>query len=200
MKKLHLYSGLIISLFVFAHLANHALIFWGEEVHLAFMDGLRRVYRYVVVEALLIAAVVLQVFSGIKLFVKRRKFRLSGFDRLQLYSGTYLAFFLLIHVSAVLIARSYFLIDTDLYFGAAGLNLWPFQLFFIPYYFLAVLAFFIHLACAYRISMMGFLGGKRKAELHAKIIIGLGVILSTLIIIGMQGVEIPQQLRELYGQ
>lgn len=199
-KTVHLFSGIIISIFVALHLINHALIFSGPETHLDFMSAIRIVYRNIFAETILILAVMVQVFSGIRLFVRRRKFKLSGFDRLQLYSGLYLAFFLLAHLTAVLGARSYFNLDTNLYFGAAGLNLWPFQLFFVPYYFFAVSAFFVHLACAYRLSMMRVLDSRQKAEFHGKLIIGFGIILSVAIIIGMQGVEIPVELRKLYGQ
>ncbi|MFS2216272.1 hypothetical protein ACEN9H_11915 [Massilia cellulosiltytica] len=34
--------------------------------------------------------------------------------------------------------------------AAAGLHVWPFVLFFVPYYFLAVAALFVHVGCALR--------------------------------------------------
>jgi hypothetical protein len=67
---------------------------------------------------------------------------------LQATSGTYLAFFLLVHISAVLVGRSVLGLDTNFYYAAAGFHVQPFQLFFAPYYFLAVVALFTHLGCA----------------------------------------------------
>jgi ABC-type sulfate transport system permease component len=59
-----------------------------------------------------------------------------------------LALFLLIHVSALLFGRAVLDLDTNVHFAAAGLQAWPYSLFFVPYYFLAVLAVFTHLGCA----------------------------------------------------
>ncbi|MEM8594488.1 MAG: hypothetical protein AAGF06_06710, partial [Pseudomonadota bacterium] len=67
---------------------------------------------------------------------------------LQVVSGAYLAFFLLNHVGAVLFARTVSGLDTNVYFGIAGFHVAPFQMLFIPYYFLAMLALFVHIASA----------------------------------------------------
>lgn len=57
-------------------------------------------------------------------------------------------FFLVVHVADVVVDRSALGLDTNFYFAAAGFHVWPFGLFFGPYYFLAVITLFTHLGCA----------------------------------------------------
>jgi hypothetical protein len=57
------------------------------------METFRIVYRNVFAESILIVAVALQVFSGIKLVLQSRKNAVSFLDKLHIYSGLYLAFF-----------------------------------------------------------------------------------------------------------
>jgi len=70
---------------------------------------------------------------GVKPFKAIRKKEISNFDRLQIWTGLYLAIFLVIHVSVVLVGRFILHLDTNFYFGVAGLNSFPFSLFFILY-------------------------------------------------------------------
>jgi len=147
MKKIHYFSGSFITVFIAFHLLNHAFAIISLEKHLAVMEIFRVVYRNIIVESLLLLAVCLQIYSGIKLVLIARKIAITIFDKLHIYSGLYLAFFLLIHVSAVLSARTIFNIDSNSYFGAAALNHYPEVFFFVPYYFCAVVAFFVHVAC-----------------------------------------------------
>ena len=73
MKKLHYYSGILITLFTGFHLFNHAWSIAGPEAHIALMDDLRIVYRNPVAETLLLLAVFFQVFSGLQFFRRQRK-------------------------------------------------------------------------------------------------------------------------------
>jgi hypothetical protein len=111
------------------------------------MHVLRNVYRNPVMEICLLLAVGVQIMSGIKLWIPKRKTVTSTFDKLQLWSGMYLAFFFIIHISAVLAGRFLLQLDTNFYFGVAGLNTFPLSFFFIPYYSLAIFSFFVHGAC-----------------------------------------------------
>ena len=148
-KRVHNLSGILLSLFIGFHLLNHAVAFVSEAAHIRMMSLGRFVYRNGVVEWLLLLAVVVQIGSGVRLVLGKRK-RVNGlFDSLQIWTGLYLIFFLLIHVSAVLIGRFVLHLDTNLYFGAAGLNTFPLNLFFVPYYGLAIVAVFGHLAAAH---------------------------------------------------
>ena len=99
MKNLHYFSAIIISIFVSFHLLNHILSILSLEAHIEMMEVFRKVYRNMWVETLLLLAVLVQIVSGGKLFLTKRKLQLDAFQKLQLWSGLYLAVFLLIHIS-----------------------------------------------------------------------------------------------------
>jgi hypothetical protein len=145
-KKLHYISGLTIAIFVGLHLFNHLCSILGANKHIEIMNLLRVFYRNIFVESILLIAVLVQIISGLKLFWANRKTTISNFEKLHIYSGLYLAIFFIIHLSAVLGGRLVLHLDTNFYFGVAGLNTFPFNLFFIPYYGLAIFALFGHIA------------------------------------------------------
>ena len=146
--KLHRASAYIIGTYVAVHLFNHLLALKSVEAHIQFMESLRHIYRNPFVEVLLLTCITFQVGSGIY-FIKNRWGQRHGFfERVQALSGGYLAFFLLVHVGAVLFGRAALNLDTNFYYAAAGMHVSPFQYYFVPYYFLAVIAIFGHIACA----------------------------------------------------
>jgi hypothetical protein len=116
---------MLLTAFVAVHLANHLLALHSLALHQRGMALLRLGYRHPVVETLLLAAVLFQVGSG--MWLLRRKWQRDApfFERVQLYSGLYLAFFLLVHCGAVLTGRHLQHVDTDFYFAAMGLNTAP---------------------------------------------------------------------------
>lgn len=149
LRTLHGFSALLLVAYAAVHIANHLVGLAGIEAHIAFMRDFRSVYRIPVVEAMLLAAVAFQVYSGLTFVVRGWKQRQGLVPWLQAGSGAYLAFFFLNHVGAVLFGRTVLDLDTNFYFAAAGFHVPPFQYFFAPYYFLAVLALFTHLVqCA----------------------------------------------------
>jgi hypothetical protein len=195
-KFIHYYSGLTLTIFIGLHLYNHFLSVFGAEAHIEFMSQFRNVYRHVVVEALLMAAVLLQLASGIRL-VKVGKPSAAGFyDKLHIWSGIYLAIFLIIHVSAVLFARNLLNLDTNLYFGIAGLNTFPFSLFFIPYYSLGILSFFGHIAAIHAKKMKYTILGL-SVHHQSLIILVVAVFITGIILFGLTnhfaGFEIPEE-------
>ena len=145
-RKWHYYSGITLSLFIGIHLVNQAMALGGAAKHVALMNVLRGVYRHPIVETLLLLAVLSQFGTGLRLAFGRK--RSTGVERLQAWSGLYLAFFLVMHVGAVMYGRSAG-IDTNFYFAAAGLADTTQSFFFIPYYFLAVSAVFLHVAAVH---------------------------------------------------
>ena len=149
-RRIHRASGLVLAAYLLPHLVNHVLAVGSVARHLAFMHALRAVVRIPAVEALLLACVACQVASGIRL-LRRRPWR-----RAQAWSGACLAFFLLVHVGAVLGARWRLGLDTNFYFAAAGLQTAPWFLFFVPYYAAALVALTVHLACALRLRGTAF--------------------------------------------
>lgn len=144
----HRFSAFVLIAYVLLHLSNHVMAVAGPAAHVAFMDALRPLYRNVVVEPLLLLCVLFQAGSGLWMVLKGWRGRRGAVAWLQAGSGMYLAFFMLFHVAAVLFGRAVLKLDTNFWYAAAGFTVRPYQLFFIPYYFLAICALFAHLGCA----------------------------------------------------
>ena len=202
-RKMHFISGLTLTIFIGFHLLNHFMSLLGVEAHIAMMDNLRIVYRNPIVETVLLLAAALQIFSGLKLIAKFRTTNTHFFDTLRVWSGLYLAGFLLIHVGAVLTGRFILDLDTNIYFGAAGLNAFPFNLFFIPYYALAILAFFGHIASIHFRKMKNNIFGLSPI-LQSKLIVLIGFLATLLVLYGLTngftGMEIPSEYNILIGK
>ncbi|WP_205503998.1 hypothetical protein [Rufibacter psychrotolerans] len=193
----------MLTVFVGLHLFNHLYSVAGAAQHIEVMKGLRLFYRNPLVEAVLLLAVLVQIGSGINLFQKNRKAAVGRFDRLHLWTGLYLAVFFVIHVGAVLVGRTVLHLDTNFYYGVAGLNTFPLNLFFIPYYGLATVSFFGHTAAIHNKKMKrAVLGCSPQSQALA--ILALGVMVTAFMFYGLtnrfRGVEIPAEYRVLIGK
>lgn len=202
-KRIHYLSGLGITLFTGLHLFNHSCSLFGAARHIDVMNTLRPFYRNLFVETILLSAVLIQIVSGFTLFNASRKTAATTFEKLHLWTGLYLAFFLVIHVGAVLGGRLFLHLDTNFYFGVAGLNTFPFNLFFIPYYALAILSFFGHLASVHSKKMKtDFFGLAPNGQAMAVLLFGL--LLTVGIFYGLTnrfaGVTIPKEYDVLIGK
>ncbi|HTO15015.1 MAG TPA: hypothetical protein VLZ83_04555 [Edaphocola sp.] len=202
-KRLHYISGLTITIFVGLHLFNHASSVFGADVHIKIMDSLRLFYRNILFESILLIAVLVQIYSGIKLFRINRKTAFSSYEKLHIWTGLYLAFFFIFHLSAVFGGRLFLHLDTNYYFGVAGLNSFPLNLFFIPYYVLAIVSFFGHISSIHNSKMkhnIFSLTPKRQS----KLILIFGICLTTVIFYGLtnhfNGVKIPPEYNVLIGK
>ena len=189
MKLIHYYTGLTLAVFIGFHLLNHLLILHSEALHIKFMKSARKIYRNRFVESLLLLAVLVQVISGITLVILKWNKVENYFDRIQITSGLYLSFFLLNHLLAVLRGRYKLKMDTNLYYGAGVMNMWPQKLFFIPYYSFAILSFFFHVACVHRIKMEKY-AGLSVATKQAFLIMGIGMLVTLLVIIKMSNLKL----------
>ncbi len=202
-KRIHYLSGLILSLFIGLHLFNHLCSIAGAERHIAVMNALRLGYRNLFVEALLLGAVAVQISSGLRLFKIHRKTAVTPFQKLHVWTGLYLAIFFIIHVSAVLVGRFILRLDTNFYFGVAGMNAFPSNLFFIPYYGLAVISFFGHVAAIHHKKMKKHLLGL-PPDSQASVILVFGVVLTLVLFYGLtnhfNGVTIPEEYNILIGK
>ena len=142
--------------------------------------------------------VALQVFLGVKLYLSKRKMLSGFFEKIQIWSGLYLAFFFVAHVGAVMAGRFIQQLDTNFYFGVAGLNAFPAMLYFIPYYGLAVLSFFAHIAAIHHQKMQKSVFGFTPIQ-QARLILYLGIFVLILIYYGatggFTGVEIPEEYK-----
>lgn len=172
-KTLHHVSGIILSLFIALHLVNHLAALAGPEKHIALMEKFRLVYRNPIVESLLLFVVFFQIISGIRLLFGQHA--THWVEKVQRYSGMYLSFFLLQHVAAVLIGRYMEHLDTNFWYAAAGMNLFPTTFFFFPYYFLSVAAISLHIAALHYL--------RTKSARTSWLIVVVGLISSFLILI-----------------
>ncbi len=201
LHQLHRLSACLLGAYIALHLLNHLLALQGIDTHIRFMEALRHVYRERAVEILLLGCCAFQVMSGMRFLYARRGQRQGFYDRLQALSGVYLAFFLLVHVSAVLFGRMQLGLDTNFYYAAAGMHVTPFQFFFVPYYFLAVCAIFAHLACAFRWLMRERLAFN-ILERGARTVLVIGIVTAAIIVATFCGafypVDIPATYRATY--
>lgn len=172
-KSLHYISGITLSIFIAFHLLNHLFALSGPEKHIYIMEQFRLVYRHPVVETLLLLVVFFQIGTGLRLVYKREA-KIPA-EKIQVYSGLYLSFFLIAHVGAVLSARYVENLDTNFYFAAAGLNYYPATFIFIPYYFLAVASISLHVAAIHYL--------KTKSVKMAYSIAIIGIATSAVIIL-----------------
>ena len=202
-NKIHYIAGLTIVAFVGIHLYNHLLSIWGADRHIEMMNTLRLFYRNIFIEAILLFAVLVQIVSGLKLVKENRKTATSPFEKLQIWTGLYLAIFFIIHLSAVLSGRLFLHLDTNFYFGVAGLNSFPFNLFFIPYYGLAIISFFGHIASIHSKKMRQTIFGLSPNSQSIAIMI-FGITLTIVIFYGLtnrfDGVATPREYEVLIGK
>ncbi|WP_206486539.1 hypothetical protein [Thalassotalea sp. G2M2-11] len=194
-------SALLIGSFILFHLINHLYILGGVQQHIEFMDTFRLVYRNVIAESILLLCVMFQLCSGLYFVWQRRGQRSGVLEKAQAISGLYLAYFFINHVGAVLYGRFGAELDTNIYYGIAGFYSEPFQFYFIPYYFFAVVALFVHLASAFNWLSRNLIQQPLRTKL-AYVIILIGVFISTTLILGFCGVfneiSIPQEYSATY--
>lgn len=202
LRGIHRTSAILLSAFACLHIANHLASLSSVAAHIAFMDAARSIYRHSVIEIALLLSVVIQIASGVRLVLRDWKQRRGVAPWIQAISGGYLAFFLLVHVGAVLFGRAVLKLDTNFYFAAAGFSVPPFQLFFAPYYFLGVLAVFTHLGCAAYRRLHA--PSRRVRSLVAALPVLVGAVVSLLLVLVLSGtfrrVEIPAQYRAVYAR
>lgn len=190
--SIHYFSGVTLAIFIGVHLFNHLLVLHSEAKHLSFMKKARRFYRNPIAEFILLVAVAVQVVSGITLVIDKWDESFVLFEWLHILSGLYLSFFLVAHVTAVMVGRHRLKMDTNLYYGAGVVNMYPHQLFFIPYYALGVLSFFVHMASVHRVKMQDYVA-LSQAEQQAWIIIGIGVVYAVVVLWKMTHLSISKK-------
>lgn len=201
LQKIHRMSAIGIGIFTFAHLFNHLLAAHSIKLHIEVMNLLRVIYYYPIIEVLLVISIVIQAFTGIQLYRKNRKHLHSRIAKLQAYSGLYLAFFLIAHTTATIGGNWFFQIDTNFYFAATTVNLFPYILFFVPYYFLAVTSFFTHIAC----GLSKYIAKNydlKTAQRFVYASMALGAITAMVILLAFSGMlyefELPEVYKNLY--
>lgn len=147
-RYVHASSAIVLGTFAIAHVFNHSLAIVSLGTHTAVLHVLRVVYRQTIVQAILVAAVAVQVLTGLTMVAKYALRRASPLRNLQLVSGLYLAVFLVSHLIAVFTIRQRG-VDSDFAWAShapAGMLGALSTVSLLPRYSLAVLAVFVHLA------------------------------------------------------
>ncbi len=192
----HRTSAVVLAAFVAAHLVNHVVGLWGVAAHQAFMDAARLVYRSPLLEPLLLAAVLVQIATGIAQLRAGWGTRRGFWARTQAMSGLYLAFFLANHTFWVLVARIGYDLDSNFYLAATFLTISPLPVLFAPYYVLGVFSIFAHLACAVHFWAKGPVG-----ERIAQASIGAGAVIAPIVTAVFMGafyeIKLPPAFRAL---
>lgn len=181
LRPWHRRNAFVLLVFLTAHIATHLSAVFGPDSHSALMDALRIVYRAPVIEFILIGLFVIQVGLGLVLVWPRiRQSDKSAWSWIQIISGLYLALFILNHIFlGVLRGRTYEGVETGFHFVASTLMTAPIQYGFIPYYYLAVLSLFAHLAAA--------LHWAGKSDFVTRSIIVAGSVIAGLIVAAYGG-------------
>ncbi|MFN0203042.1 MAG: hypothetical protein ACKVTZ_16070 [Bacteroidia bacterium] len=200
MKKLHYFSAMVITVFTLFHLSNHLTALHSIATHIEVNRLFRLVYRNPLIETTLMLCVAFQIVSGLLLWRKGKEKTMNFFEKLQRWSGLYLSLFLLGHPIAVWAGRLWLHLDTNFYFGAMVLNVFPYLILFFIYYSLAIFFFFSHLAAVHYQKMQQYVSEPRaKAQSYSILALALGI---TFLIFyaftgGFQGIEIPTEYKYL---
>lgn len=183
---------LILVLFVVPHLGNHLTGIVSGSDHIGVMKLVRLVYRNSVIEPLLLTLIGFQIMSGFVL-VRRRLSRANDFfGTLQTMTGIYVGCYFLGHVTAVFSARGAgtdtnwnWLTDNDqgLLAHLSGFSL-------VGHYWVGPIAIIAHVACGLRMVMLEHGASDQAASRAGWGLIGLGVIVSSVILAGLLGAHI----------
>ena len=169
LDRVHRGSAVLLLAFGAVHVVNHLTSIESLQAHVGLQNALRTVYRQPVVEALIVLAALSQVWTGARLVSRVRLQRSTRLRNLQVLAGSFLGMFFLSHLTGVFISgRLVQGVDTTFAWATGG----PHGLLtnarspqFVPYYLLAVLAFFLHAACAGRWSLAPLLGQSAALKL-----------------------------------
>jgi hypothetical protein len=146
-------------------------------------DLLRLLYRQPLIEPVLIASVVVQVTTGLRLMI-RRGWPHRRAMQIQSLTGIILALFVIQHAGAVMLARiggpfpqgNAQSLDTNIYFAASVLHPDALPAYFAPYYLLGTAAIGLHLASFAMI---------RRRRMLALTLTGLSILFAALITAGL---------------
>jgi len=193
-RVMHGAAAALIACFVLFHLANHLFGLEGPQTHKAIMAVGRKVYRALFIEPLLVALLLFQVASGVRLAWRWSSLRVDGYRIFQVGSGAYLAAFILAHLNSALIsARTVHHIETDWAWASGaptGLihDAWNIRL--LPHYALGVFFILGHLASGLRVVMLAHGVNATIANRFWIAAVAAGALIATAIIAGLCGVRI----------
>ncbi len=122
-KNIRLYSGLVLFVFVSGHLANHAVGLISLEAMEAVRDFRTLVWRNSIGSVILLAALLSHVVLAFYKFIKRRSWRMSLWEAVQLSFGLVIPILLIPHIVFTRTAVEAFSINDD--YAQVLTALWP---------------------------------------------------------------------------
>lgn len=198
--KLHRSGASLLLAFLVLHLVCHVSAFYSLGLNLRVAAWTRTIYKQPLVEALLLAALPLQIGTGLWLVRHAWHGAFDMLERLQVASGLTLALFIAVHAWATAV-----LMPDLTFYGASGgaRGVVPDPVFF-AYYVLGVAAVFVHLAAGMR-SRVARRRGPAPAEQWANGVLAGGVAVTLLIALALAGVHVrgdrhegqPRTMREV---
>jgi hypothetical protein len=193
-RVVHGLTAAILAVYVLFHVTNHLFGLIGPDAHAAVMKLGRVVYRSQIGEPLLVAAMLLQIGSGLYLAWRWSEAPQSFHRTIQVASGAYLSLFILGHMNSVFIyARSFLGIPTDWAFAIGaptGLihDAWNIRL--LPHYALGVFFVLTHIASGLRVVLIAHGVAQRGADRFWAFCVALSALVAAAVIAGMSGVRI----------
>jgi hypothetical protein len=190
-RKLHLFTGMALLLFIVSHLAIHLFALAGPAAHNSALKAVQQSYRNPVVEPLLVAALLFQVALGIRLTLRRwREPNKSRWAKIQIASGLYLVYFIINHTSAALYTRHFGQLETNFWWVSGPLLHPVLKWFFHPYYTLAVLSVAAHLG-----AILHFRFGNGRA---ARLSLAAGILFASAYLASFGGWLFPVEAKADY--
>jgi hypothetical protein len=190
-RQTHATSAIVLATFALAHVVNHSVAIVSLEMNRVVLNALRLVYRENIAQAVLIAAVAVQVITGLTMVWKYYLRRATPLRNLQLVSGLYLAVFLVTHLITVFTTRRSG-IDTDFVWAShapGGLLASFSSVSLLPRYSLAVLAVFVHLACQARWNLSRLMS-QSAARTASYSVMALGAATTLIVALAACGVHL----------
>lgn len=190
----HGIAGSIAALYVLFHITNHLFGLIGPDAHAAVMDFGRTVYRATFIEPLLVAVMLFQIGSGLRLAWTWSDSSGDPYRIYQIASGVFMSVFILGHMNSVFIfARTYLGIPTDWAFAAGlptGLIHDPWNIRLLPHYALGVFFVLTHLVSGLRVVLLNHDVAESKANKIWWAGAALSLTVATFIMAGMTGLRL----------
>jgi hypothetical protein len=182
----------ILLLFIGPHIANHLVGFWNGPLHIAVMNGVRRVYRDDIVQPMLLALIGFQILSGTALLRRRMRVPSDFLGTVQTMSGVYVGVYFLAHMTAVFAARD---AGTDTNWSWLtrpndSMLVTLSNLRLIAHYWVGPIAIITHVACGLRMVLLQHDISPPTANRLALALITVGVIASSVILLALLNVHI----------
>ncbi|NBB09858.1 hypothetical protein GVN17_09660 [Pseudomonas sp. SLFW] len=194
LRVAHGIAGTVAALYVMFHVTNHLFGLVGPDAHAAVMDVGRTVYRSTFIEPLLVAVMLFQIGSGLRLAWTWSDSSGDPYRIYQIASGVFMSVFILGHMNSVFIfARTYLGIPTEWAFAAGlptGLIHDPWNIRLLPHYALGVFFVLTHLVSGLRVVLLAHDVAESKANRVWWAGAGISSMVATAIMCGMTGLRL----------